>query len=223
MKYGVVLLPVLLALHGAVPVGAAPNAAPAKAKPATQKPAAATDGQPRVIEQRGKFVIKPDTLFCGVKYVVDPKLNFDVQDPGYTGIITPYMVQRLREIGQTEYIGGAIRGNRLDSKLCPDNGKNVIVSGRSITNTAGTPYRLELEARQGPMKSGAFVKVVVARIGKLHPLATAEFDETPQKTPAHQREAEKDWKHRMLMDSLSKDAEDVSNMLVNILFEGKKK
>jgi hypothetical protein len=160
MKRGVVLLPVLLALHGAVPVAAAPNAAPAKAKPAAQK-STTNDGQPRVIEQRGKFVIRPDTLFCGVKHFVDTKLNFDVQDPGYTGIITPYMVQRLREIGQTEYIGGAIRGNRLDSKLCPDNGKNIIVSGRSITNASGTPYRLELEARQGPMKSGAFVKVVV--------------------------------------------------------------
>ncbi len=45
---------------------AASHAAPAAApqKPAAAKPAVPTDGQPRIIERRGKFVIRQNTVFC---------------------------------------------------------------------------------------------------------------------------------------------------------------
>jgi hypothetical protein len=205
MKYGVVLLPVLLALHGVVPVAAAPNAAPAKAKPATQKPAAATDGQPRVIEQRGKFVIKPDTLFCSQNGRIHPAMK--AYGPFYGTVDGVQLREALKRIGQSNYIGGTTRAGILSTAHCPDDGKNIVFGGVMTLNTAGTPYRLELEARQGAGKNAAFVKVAVARADGYSPHYTPMIYDDPGPGPEFH-----------IAGSIREDSKILSAKLINQIF-----
>jgi hypothetical protein len=217
MKYGVVLLPVLLALHGAVPVAAAPNAAPAKAKPATQKPAAATDGQPRVIEQRGKFAIRPDTLFCGAAKV-DPKLKHILGTWSGPSINGGDLKQKLRGIGQSDYIGGQGRAGWSQApKDCPDNGQNIFITGRTmmtgpviypyLKDDPRYPYSLELEARQGAGKNAAFVKVAVARADGYSPHYTPRVYDDPGPGPEFH-----------IAGSIREDSKILSAKLINQIF-----
>ncbi len=160
---------------------AASHAAPAPQKPAAAKPVVPTDGQPRVIERRGKFVIRPDTLFCGAA-TVDPaikKLMGSWTGPSING---GDLKTRLKEIGQSDYMRGAGRyGWSQDPKDCPDNSRNIFITGRTKQisaviyphgkDDARYPYRLELSARQGPSTRTAspFVKVVVERADGMSP------------------------------------------------------
>jgi hypothetical protein len=209
-------------------VASAP-AAPAKAKPAAQKPAAATDGQPRVIEQRGKFVIRPDTLFCGGAKV-DPKLQ-KVLGPYYEGpnLNGRLLREKLKQVGQSDYIGGAKRARYAkDPVNCPDNGQNIFITGRTMMTSPVIypylkddpryPYSLELEARQGAGKNAAFVKVAVARADGFRPGAAPRIggvvrNGQPESFP------EGYLSQLALQQSIAMDARELSPLLVAELFK----
>ncbi len=143
--------------------------APAPHRPAAAKPAAPTDGQPRVIERRGKFIIKPDTLFCSQEGKIHPSLK--ATGPFYGSVDGVQLRAALKAIGQSDLIGGSKRAVMLSAMHCPDNGENIVFEGLKTLNATAAPYRLELSARQGPSTrtASAFVKVVVERADGMSP------------------------------------------------------
>lgn len=105
-----------------------------------------TDGSIHVVK-RGRFVVAPTTLFCGIDAEVDNSLSkIGVRGLGIDGII---LGNALQERGQsTQHRDGSNRQRMLDEKHCKDDGNNVIYSGRVAMNRIGKPYRLTLVVRQ---------------------------------------------------------------------------
>jgi hypothetical protein len=130
------------------------------ATPAAQQKAISMDGKPHILEQRGKFTITPTTLFCGDRSYIAPELvKIFGNSEHYGGL--ERLPEALEKIGQPTYINGSTRWGALDQKHCPDNGHNIIIHQSLSLNAAGTPYRIEMTARQG----AALARVGVERAG----------------------------------------------------------
>ena len=95
-----------------------------------------TDGTVHVVKS-GKFVIKPDTLFCTYRpgFGLDESLN-----------------NALIAIGQSDYLNGSPRTDAIgpegDPKACIT-GNHIMIRGIQSANRTGKPYRLTLIVRQG--------------------------------------------------------------------------
>jgi hypothetical protein len=120
------------------------------------------DGKIHVLAQKGRFRIEPETLFCGADGYVDK--SFNKLGWTYFGLSGEPLVDALKKVNQSDYLGGSGRQRMADQSSCPDDGKNIIIEGTAGLNTSGDPYALVLNARQGPASApGAVVRVAVAR------------------------------------------------------------
>jgi hypothetical protein len=199
----------VLILSTALPVVAAPPAVAPKSTAVPTKPKLppAPDG-PRIVERRGKFVIKPETLFCGAASM-DPKLRAIIgvgfNGPSIDGV---YLGRALEKIGQS----GDARGiwtQKNDN--CPHNGNNIMVTGRAGMNPLGKPYQLELEARQG---AGAYVKVVFVKLGLPDDVQLFRVD--PIGDDGRTAASSLNWQYRV---SIGRSARSASKILVDELFK----
>ena len=132
-----------------------------------------TDGSIHVVK-RGRFVIAPTTLFCGVDAEVDDGLSkVGVRGLGIDGVV---LGDALKKMGQsTQHSDGSNRQRMLDGKHCTNNGKNVVYSGRAALNRTGEPYRLTLVVRQGD----AFWQGLVERLDGRRSDVSTGFPDPP--------------------------------------------
>jgi hypothetical protein len=186
------------------------------ASPATPTPAAApvvtipppdipADGKIHVLEQKGKFRIKPTMQFCQPRSAVAAKLK-KIGVEGL-GLYSEHLEPAFRKIGQSDYMDGTGRYGELHPKYCPDDGKNIIIEGTAGMNTTGTPYALVLSARQGPASAPtAVVRVAVARTESYY--STLRVWANGPEDAARLR----------LSAAIRQDGEQISRMLVSSIF-----
>jgi hypothetical protein len=117
---------------------------------APQQKAISMDGKPHILEQRGSFTITSTTLFCVKEPVIDKTLIN--QSGGMDRMLQQPIDNALEWMGQSRLLidksGRVYYGQDLKS-YCPDNGHNIIIHQSLSLNAAGTPYRIEMTARQG--------------------------------------------------------------------------
>jgi hypothetical protein len=182
----------------ATPATPVPAAAPVITIPPPDIPA---DGKIHVLEQKGKFRIKPGTVLCRIKPEIDPSLK-DVA-PGFYGP------------GKDGYVNGDLNEPLQDGTICADNAINVLTHWQLIKNTTGTPYALVLSARQGPVSApSAVVRLAVARTERNLLSASViandmDFSEKP---------SEADKICARLVTSLLHDSERVSDSVITYIF-----
>jgi hypothetical protein len=202
----------------------------AAAKPASppSKPGAGiADGKLWIVERRGRFVIKPDTLFCRAA-VVDPKLK-KILGPSYDGpnLDGSSVRAHLKKLQQSDYLNGSSRAGRSQAgKNCPNNGINIFVTGQTSLNAAGKPYRLELEARQG---RSTVLKIEITRSNGLRP-DWQNYAQIPNPYPPEWKVPKKyfdlyeqEVKNIALQTSISTDGKDIGSLLIEKMFEGELK
>jgi hypothetical protein len=200
----------VLILSTALPVMAAqPSVVPkVTAVPTKPKLAAAPDG-PRIVEQRGKFVIKPKTQFC-MKYIINPRLQKLLNNSLVIGdLASSYVYDRIEKEGQSS----AGRVHSLPDEDCAKATSPVInITNFATVNPLGKPYQLELEARQG---AGAYVKVVLVRPEGRSPNFKLFFDDS------NVLMSDSGEKLMETKGSLPVDAKLLSQFLVDLVFENK--
>jgi hypothetical protein len=215
-------LVILFAVGNAAPMAAA-SSTPKPTKQTSKSPVHATDGKIRILEKRGHFVIRPDTLFC----VAFPDYNKSLTKivgnlPIVDRIVMKEIEAALKKNGQSIYWGeeGRVYSGDKMQPFCRDDGKKIFFNEKMELNSSGKPYRLQLEARQGRLSKTPFAKVTIEREGKLHRLSQAEGDDTyAYMSPVGKRQAEADYQHRLLQDSISLDVADLSAKLLVSIFE----
>ncbi len=119
-------------------------------------------------------------------------------------------------------------GNAEDTYLCGHGGDIISITMHTTINTSTSPYRLQLEAWQG---NSAFVRVALERIGTLHPNAMTEGDDMlhviPPELTELRRQAEIREEKRIMLQlikvSMLLDAQDVSTVLVENIFNSRQK
>jgi hypothetical protein len=195
------------------------------AKPSSVvKKDAMPDGKLQIVERRGRFVIKPDTLFCRAA-VVDPKLK-KILGPSYDGpnLDGSSVRAHLKKLQQSDYLNGSSRAGRSQAgKNCPNNGINIFVTGQTSLNAAGKPYRLELEARQG---RSTVLKIEIIRANGLRPdwMAGQELPlphpPGTKATPEYTAKFYRYIQEQSLQVSIRKDSDELSAKTVAIIFEG---
>lgn len=125
------------------------------------------DGKIHVLRATGKFVIRPNTSFC--TYV--PGINIDD------------LRAALKEMGQSDYVGGAIRtngqlGERTSSECRRPKDDVVFIRGDWNFKRNGPRYKLMLAVWQGdPAKNGAIWIGGVERLSGHRP--DANLDRLP--------------------------------------------
>jgi hypothetical protein len=213
----------VLILSNALPVMAAPPAVAPKSTAAPTKPklAAAPDGT-RIVEQRGKFVIRRNTLFCYDRKV-DGRIKKVLGDKyigeGFEGAL---INDKLDAAAKDKTVPREDRvGPWHDKYLCGHGGDIISILLTTGMNPLGKPYQLELEARQG---AGAYVKVVLVRPeGFLRKDVNFDgfTDGMDPGPPKSKERIEKELKSREIAKtatSIRVDASDMSKGLVDYIF-----
>lgn len=165
-----------------------------------------TDGSIYVI-RRGRFVIAPATLFCGVNAEVDVVLSkIGVRGLGIDGVMLSSVVEKM---GQSmQHSDGSIRQRMLDGKHCKNNEKNVVYFGLVALNRAGKPYRLTLVVRQG---ATLWQGVIERSETTLHPDVFIVGNDMPEIDPEIDLEAERErGVSESIKQSIHLDAVDMS-------------
>jgi hypothetical protein len=203
----------VLILSTALPVVAAPSAVAPKATAAPTKPklAAAPDG-PRIVEQRGKFAIRRNTLFCYDRKV-DGRIKKVLGDKyigeGFEGAL---INDKLDAAAKDKTVPREDRvGPWHDKYLCGHGGDIISILLTTGMNPLGKPYQLELEARQG---AGAYVKVVFVKLGLPDDVQLFRVD--PIGDDGRTAASTLNWQYRV---SIGRSARSASKILVDELFK----
>jgi hypothetical protein len=212
----------VLIFSTALPVVAAPPVVAHKvaAVPTKPKRAAAPDG-PRIVERRGKFVVRRNTLFC-----YDRKVDGRIKKVLGEKYIGEELDGALLDETLIAYEGRKGRGERrvgpVEHKdLCGYGGDIISTLMTTGMNPLGKPYQLELEARQG---ARAYVKVVLVRPeGFLRKDVNFDgfTDGMDPGPPKSKERIEKELKSREIAKtatSIRVDASDMSKGLVDYIF-----
>jgi hypothetical protein len=171
------------------------------------------DGKIHVLAQKGRFRIEPETLFCGADGYVDK--SFNKLGWTYFGLSGEPLVDALKKVNQSDYLGGSGRQRMADQSSCPDDGKNIIIEGTAGLNTSGDPYALVLNARQGPASApGAVVRVAVARTAPYSCFDDCGFGYNPKPTASMFTTEVK------MRSSLEHDSDAMSKQLIVSIFNG---
>lgn len=102
------------------------------------------DGEVHV-ERRGKFAIRPSTLFCSYPSLVDGSLR----EKRINGVGLVGLSQLLEAHGQDANYQGTRRQGRVDRRHCPAESGHVMEYGLARLNRHGEPYRVVLALWQG--------------------------------------------------------------------------
>jgi hypothetical protein len=117
------------------------------------------------VQNRGVFVVKPDTMFC--------------RDRNGFGLDTDQLRQLFERLGQPKTVGSYFRGNGkigVDEECSRNN--PIFVSGTQINNRNGAQYKLVLAAWQGGAGGAAPTAVWVGGVerGREMPRADATLN-----------------------------------------------
>jgi hypothetical protein len=123
------------------------------ATPAAQQKATSMNGKPHILEQRGSFVVTRDISICVTQPYYDSELVRQAQNlPMVDSMLVKSLEAKIKDMGHEEWLKNATTGVWFGKDAishCPDNGHNIIIHQSLSLNAAGTPYRIEMSARQG--------------------------------------------------------------------------